>query len=329
MAEKKPSERLGPLPAELQPDVAELAALLRDLLDETGLPLTALAVRIHWDKGTISRYLSGERVPSPEFIEALFREADKSKEREPELLRRDQARDLYLAALQVSNKRSLEVEELRLTLAGVEKELQASLERISKLSGKIVSRKRQLKDTEQEIDEIDQRPELVAPATASLALEGRRKSLVQQRSQFEENITTLQEALEHERKKRKEAEDERDRLKRSLEEAEARLLPVGDRQHPGSIAFLPAPTTRSGQMLEALLVPATCYLGPLYLGWIYRYMSAAPAAFRWGTVLAVALPLWLLYGTYGIRQPGMPRAPSFILAAVITGGLFLLGGAMR
>jgi PAS domain S-box-containing protein len=65
------SQTLSPLPADLPPEIRDLAETLRVLFGSLNMSLNRLAALLHSDAGTISRYLSGRRMPPPGFIDAL------------------------------------------------------------------------------------------------------------------------------------------------------------------------------------------------------------------------------------------------------------------
>lgn len=64
--------RWGPLSANHPPEVIALASSLRTLFDALGEPVRMFAVRHHYDASTVSRYLSGRRVPPMEFVRTLL-----------------------------------------------------------------------------------------------------------------------------------------------------------------------------------------------------------------------------------------------------------------
>ncbi|MBP2404602.1 helix-turn-helix transcriptional regulator [Streptomyces syringium] len=76
-----------------------LAQALRELFDKLGVSLRRFAARHHVNPSTLSRYLSGSRIPPRDFLRVLVREASlcRGQEPAPEALRRLQA--LHLAAL--------------------------------------------------------------------------------------------------------------------------------------------------------------------------------------------------------------------------------------
>jgi transcriptional regulator with XRE-family HTH domain len=62
---------LSPIPDGVDPGARDFAATLRVLFGALGISLNRLAALLHSDPGTVSRYLSGKRIPPPDFIDSL------------------------------------------------------------------------------------------------------------------------------------------------------------------------------------------------------------------------------------------------------------------
>ncbi|NMH96487.1 helix-turn-helix domain-containing protein, partial [Pseudonocardia acidicola] len=73
--------RWRPLPAALDPDVAYLVGLLRELKDRSGLSLAALAAQTPYSKSSWERYLNGATLPPRHAVEALGRLAGEPADR--------------------------------------------------------------------------------------------------------------------------------------------------------------------------------------------------------------------------------------------------------
>ncbi|MGK5556928.1 hypothetical protein ACSNOI_35495 [Actinomadura kijaniata] len=302
---------------------------LRDLLDQAAPNLTRLADWICWDKGTVSRYLSGDRIPPWDFIKALLDQADRYQKRRIDLQQRDHARELYRKALQASNNHAWEVEQLRLTLSRVEEELQASLQRIASLNAEIKTRQHQLESTEDQLHRISDPVLALGSPQAPLAVEAERRSLEIRKENVEHDLVKLRNELAAERDKRLEAEQERDRLRLELRQAVQHRVPAEASPQGNDLTTIGIPPLRWGRVLDALLVPAASFLGPIYLGWTYHYLRSAPAALRWATVLAVALPIWLVCTNSGMQQPGISRGQRLLIGILIGSALFALGVQMH
>lgn len=62
---------LSPIPDGVPDEIRVFAETLRVLFGALGISLNRLAALLHSDPGTVSRYLSGKRIPPPDFIEGL------------------------------------------------------------------------------------------------------------------------------------------------------------------------------------------------------------------------------------------------------------------
>ncbi|WP_171109964.1 MULTISPECIES: helix-turn-helix transcriptional regulator [Streptomyces] len=69
---------LGPLPDGLQPEVRDFVRALRGLFKATGKSLRQFAAYHHVSPPSVSRYLSGKRLPDKNFIDALLKSACKA-----------------------------------------------------------------------------------------------------------------------------------------------------------------------------------------------------------------------------------------------------------
>jgi hypothetical protein len=72
LARVSSSRPLDPISSDVPPEVRDFAETMRVLFLALGMPLNRLAALLHSDPGTVSRYLSGKRVPPPDFIEGLL-----------------------------------------------------------------------------------------------------------------------------------------------------------------------------------------------------------------------------------------------------------------
>ncbi|WP_183069469.1 hypothetical protein [Streptomyces sp. gCLA4] len=69
------SRHRSALPANLPPEVHELATALRELFDVLDVSTRRFARRQQYDASSVSRYLAGSRIPPEHFVHALLREA--------------------------------------------------------------------------------------------------------------------------------------------------------------------------------------------------------------------------------------------------------------
>ncbi|TMR07373.1 hypothetical protein ETD83_01100 [Actinomadura soli] len=110
------------LSADLSPEVATWARELRTIWTAAGMTINRFAGRYPVDKGTLSRYLNGKRVPRDQwFLNTLLAiQAEQGKEVSQEV--RDHLTELHLEALKVAHPHEYRVrvvsEELELALVG-------------------------------------------------------------------------------------------------------------------------------------------------------------------------------------------------------------------
>src|SRR6201996_4229409 len=115
--------QLGPLPEELAPEVRRLAECLRSHFEQLGMTIGAYAEQVPWDKGTISRYLSGKLVASKGFVDRLVGDAGKQRPPDETESNKAEAQDLRTKALRTRNAKAAESERIAEELAEAENEI--------------------------------------------------------------------------------------------------------------------------------------------------------------------------------------------------------------
>lgn len=112
LARASASQSLSPIPDGVPPEIRDFAETLRVLFGALGMSLNRLAAVLHSDPGTVSRYLSGKRIPPPDFIAGLCKAVYDAKG----ALITEQAQDLvheqFLVALREHNPARYEVQRL-------------------------------------------------------------------------------------------------------------------------------------------------------------------------------------------------------------------------
>lgn len=96
---------LSPLDDGTTPERRALATALRELFSMLQISLGELATKSHRDKGAVSRYLSGKRIPQPDFIEYLLTEVAQMPGRLPAALAA-RIREVYLQALEAHDPKA-------------------------------------------------------------------------------------------------------------------------------------------------------------------------------------------------------------------------------
>ncbi len=126
MPAKDGEELVRSLRVEAAQVVAELARMLRALVDQVqllGTSQNALARRIHVSSASMSRYLSGERVPDWSVVEALLDHVQRLTKQEIGDSARERLRELQQHALYLRHPQRHEVQEITAQLQASEEEL--------------------------------------------------------------------------------------------------------------------------------------------------------------------------------------------------------------
>jgi hypothetical protein len=207
----------------LSPEVRELALAMRRLLNATGRTLRDFAVSHHRGTGSVSRYLSGERIPEKEFLDVLMKSACNALGQE---VTADMQGHLYrlhreaLLAEQPARYREQMASD-RLEDAILQKE-QAELQ-IHDLQTEVSEQKRQLGELSVQMQQIEAAcAEERQRRGAELELHRRQKDdLHEQCEQLRKEIQDLETALE-------EAVQERDAAKSRCAELEEELATAQD-----------------------------------------------------------------------------------------------------
>lgn len=138
------SQPLTPITDEVAPEARELAETLRILFGALGMSLNRLAALLHSDPGTVSRYLSGKRVPPPDFIESLCRAVYDVKGALVTAQVRELVHEQFLSALREHNPARYEVQRLTDLLQVAAQERQQYQITVTALEEAIASRNRKI-----------------------------------------------------------------------------------------------------------------------------------------------------------------------------------------
>jgi transcriptional regulator with XRE-family HTH domain len=239
------SQPLSPIPDNVPAEIREFAETLRVLFGALGMSLNQLAAKLHSDPGTVSRYLSGKRIPPPGFIDALCKAVYDAKGSLITLQVQELLHEQFLIALRVHNPARYEVQRLTdLLQAAVQEKRQYDIT-VAALEEAIASRHDKIYELE-----LEGRQLRSAWARAEGLLEEER----QQREHLQQEIDSLyaevrrfQEQLLSAQQQTAEAEERCHELEARLDAAGA-LLPDED-QETGAQRVTAVPPEAPGILL--------------------------------------------------------------------------------
>ncbi|MBH1933386.1 hypothetical protein I5Q34_03640 [Streptomyces sp. AV19] len=195
---------LKPVDDDLPPAAAVLAQALRDLFTGLCVSTRRYAARRAYDSSTVSRYLSGRRVPPWEFVLNLLHDVGETRGSVPTAETIDRLRTLHTAALESGGSPAHRVQLLERELAAADGEARHAATRERWLEDTLQDREHRIRDLEMRNRELEAR--------------------------LREEIRDLKEELVRVQALHQQAEDRCEQLERQLAEAEERApLPAGFR----------------------------------------------------------------------------------------------------
>ncbi|WP_432049079.1 FxSxx-COOH system tetratricopeptide repeat protein [Streptomyces asiaticus] len=236
--ERDAARRIGdlkPIPEQVRPECRALAENLRELFGTVGVSLRVLAVRLHYDAGTVSRYLNGTVVPPAEFVDQLFTHAAKAAGRPPATEVVAHVHTLQRRALQATNKLGWELQRLRDRLADADRQRQQAEVRAEALSEALLVRKQRIAEME-----VEQRRIAVAAADRETRgaeldrLRQEREEVTAERDRLREEVARLQDALTQARRQALEAERRCEALEHQLQAEEEAAGAKAQTEEPAS-----------------------------------------------------------------------------------------------
>ncbi|QLH24081.1 FxSxx-COOH system tetratricopeptide repeat protein [Streptomyces sp. Rer75] len=223
--ERREERRIGdlkPIPEQVKPECRELARSLRELFGAVGVSLRVFAVRVHYDAGTVSRYLNGTVVPPAEFVNQLLKQAAEATGRASSAEVMAHVHALQRRALQVTNKVGWELQRLRDQLADADRQRQQAEVRAEALSEALLVRQQRIAEMEVEQRQIAvsasmERDEREAEVDR---LRGEHEGLRTERDRLREEVARLQGELTQARRQALEAERRCEALEHQLQTEE-------------------------------------------------------------------------------------------------------------
>ena len=150
------SGELNPLPDDLPKTTTDLAQVLRTLFAGLDVSLTRYAARVHRDKGTVSRYFSGDRIPPWDFVNDLLIECTLHNDGSPPTapvvahLRR-----LHRAALEASDAPAHQIQLLQDKLAQADREATRAAAREHELETTLQEARRRIAELQMRERELE------------------------------------------------------------------------------------------------------------------------------------------------------------------------------
>ena len=221
LARVSPSRHLSGIPETVGPEIREFAETLRMLFGALGMSLNRLAAVLHSDPGTVSRYLSGRRIPPPDFIDSLCKAVYDARGSLVTAQVQELVHEQFLAALREHNPARYEVQRLTDLLQAAAHEKRQYQLTVTALEEAIASRNDRIYALE-----LEGRQLRSAWARAEGLLEEERK----QRVHLQETIGSLYAQVSHFKEQLLSAQRQAAR-RRTLPELEARLDTAGARLH--------------------------------------------------------------------------------------------------
>ncbi|MGW2330131.1 FxSxx-COOH system tetratricopeptide repeat protein [Streptomyces sp. NPDC001700] len=220
-----PERRIGdlkPIPDAVKPECRALALSLRELFGAVGVSLRVFAVRVHYDAGTVSRYLNGTVVPPAEFVDRLLTHAAKATGRASSAEVMAHVHTLQRRALQATNRVGWELQRLRDQLADADRQRQQAEVRAEALSEALLVRKQRIAEMEVEQRQIAvsaslERDEREAEVER---LRGEHEGLRTERDRLREEVARLRGELQQARRQALEAERRCEALEHQLQTEE-------------------------------------------------------------------------------------------------------------
>ncbi|MFI1104963.1 hypothetical protein [Streptomyces melanogenes] len=210
--------RLLPLKPGLGPEKRALAEDLRGLFLTLDVSVRRYAARRHLNASSVTRYLSGERVPPWDFVAGVIVDSAEETERPLTTEAEDALRELHRAALK-AGRRNSEVQQLQDRLADTDEEIRRIKTRARALEEALGDRNRRLSDLQRRClraEQVVEEQRLVHSAELE-RWEGEYERLHTERQDLREQVLFLEEALAVARAELIAAEEECYRLESELE----------------------------------------------------------------------------------------------------------------
>ncbi|MCC3779006.1 hypothetical protein [Streptomyces sp. UNOB3_S3] len=195
----------------LSPEMRALAQALRDLFAGLEVSERRYAARRSYDSSTVSRYLSGQRLPPWEFALNLLNDVAETRGTVPTPETTEMLRALHNAALRAGKSPTHRVQLLQAQLAVADEDARRAAQRERWLEDTLRDREHRVRELQLQIGGLRAESDVDADRARLIA-----------------EIRQLKEELEETREAHRQAEERCERLERQLAEAEMRAGPASE-----------------------------------------------------------------------------------------------------
>jgi CheY-like chemotaxis protein len=231
---------LRPLADELNDDCRAFAQALRTLFTGLGVSVRRYAARRYRDAGTVSRYLSGTRVPPWEFVVELFADLATDHGAPPTTPTLEHVRDLHRRAVRPGVPAADGVQVLQRQLADADREARRATVQEDVLGDALLDRQHRIADLEVRLNLLEAQWTAERASTPLPVDEpGSADDLLAERGRLEEQVRALETELEETRLRVMLAESRCDVLERQLAIVEG-PLPALEPAGPDAVVELRA-----------------------------------------------------------------------------------------
>ncbi|GAA5086074.1 plasmid stabilization system protein ParE [Thermocatellispora tengchongensis] len=328
-----PTSRSKSVPEDLLPEARELADYLSSLFDQLGKSMRVYAQEKSLTPRVISHFLRGQRIPPPEFVSSLLKDAaDATRDPlPPEEIER--AQQLRLKAVRASTNAQYELEDLRARLEVANALKEQADERLRTLVDVIASLHNEAGIVREEHRELEGPPARKAiTARGRLELEQRKQKhayLVRTEEGIEDEIEQLNIKLKEAREAKERAEKRCQDLEVALKQALQKFAIMGgligrpNIDLPESIKdYIDNHRIRWGGIIGWFIGPLTAYILPAYLGIMYQLVFDRSRLLQIATLIGLIIPIWFAYGIKRLERAGVSRVAHLLYTIAGTAIIF-------
>ncbi|MGW2416178.1 helix-turn-helix domain-containing protein [Streptomyces tubercidicus] len=188
-------------------EVASLGNVLKELFNTLGISQNQYARRIGLDKSAVSRYLSGARLPTQEFIKRLVSEVEEDRGVPLQLEAKEAVHQQWLAALRVCDPAEYALESLRAELARSRRDTERARRNVEALHQLLEQKEAEARDAADDLTRLrlDWSAERATVSREQIELRRERESLSSSREALLREIERLKEDVREAERMRAEA----------------------------------------------------------------------------------------------------------------------------